>query len=252
VLASFALTNVCIKVYRFVPTAAVKWQPLVKGLYFTSCLTQCLFLSDEGILTAGTDGHAVVWPLSSDTARQPTGSTASASTLKWQEPIRIHQSASKAMASCCLDVATKLVVSGGDDGSLAILLIRRALAHPSSESIYTTSPLLLSRTHASAVTSCAILTHNNRIFILSSGNDQWIRLWEVYIREGDGKSALDVGRMERIKTNVADVSSMAVLDAQESGLHARVLICGVGMEVVRLEWDKEARTMVSETAMSCT
>jgi WD40 repeat protein len=240
----------------------VKWQPLVKGLYFTSCLTQCLFLTGESILTAGTDGHAVAWSLSSDITQRTMGSTTPTSTLEWEEPIRIHQSASKTTASCCLDAATKLVVSGGDDGSLAILLTRRTLSI--SSSMYAAAPLLLSRTHASAVTSCAILMHTDRIFILSSGNDQWIRLWEVYIHARDGtdttppeksrfgKCVLDIRQMGKIKTNVADVSGMAVLDAEEKGMHARVLVCGVGMEVVRLEWDKEDAIVAPETAMSCT
>jgi hypothetical protein len=167
------------------------------------------------------------------------------------------------MASYCLDTTAKLVVSGGDDGSLAILLTRGIFPNTTSASVYAIAPLLLARTHGSAVTSCAILTHKERIFILSSGNDQWVRLWEVHIRDSDGtevtspatfkynKSVLDVGRMEKIKTNVADVSSMAVLEAEGKELHARVLICGVGMEVVRLEWNKEDTTLVSETAESC-
>jgi hypothetical protein len=37
---------------------------------------------------------------------------------------------------------------------------------------------------------------------------------------------------------VADVSSMAVVEAGEA--HARIIICGVGMEVVRVEWNRSA------------
>jgi hypothetical protein len=54
---------------------------------------------------------------------------------------------------------------------------------------------------------------------------------------GYEKSIADVRRMGKIKTNVADVSSVAVLDVAEDEEVARVMVCGVGMEVVRLEWD---------------
>jgi WD40 repeat protein len=210
--------------------------PLGKGLYFTSCLTQCIFASLDCILTAGTDGHAVIWPLLIEDAITSTVP------LTWQEPIRIHQSSSKAMDVHCLDDSTKLIASGGDDGSLAVLLTR-----PTSlpNTAYASAPVLVSRIHASAVTACAVLAHNGTTFILTSGNDQWIRLWKVQIGDAeddvtltavkDEQPTISVHRAGKIKTNVADVSSMAVLE--EKGMHARVLICGVGMEVVRLEWE---------------
>jgi hypothetical protein len=92
------------------------------------------------------------------------------------------------------------------------------------------------------------MRHEERIFFITSGNDQWLRLWEVLIRDNDddttpratnryGKSITDVRRMGKIKTNVADVSSIAVLWAEEDEEEARVLVCGVGMEVVTLKWD---------------
>ena len=237
------------KVYRYSPKATVKWQPLAKGLYFTSCLTQCLFLSSARILTAGTDGHTVVWPLTSETTRLSAGSADPAKsplTLSWQQPLRIQQSSSKVMASHDLDKSSKLVVSGGDDGSLAVLLLGRTWSTPSLDTAYAVPPVLLSRVHASAVTACTVLKYNHRIFILTSGNDQWIRLWEVTVRDGGGvtlpltsiygEDIVAVSRRGKMKTNVADVSSMAVLEVKEEGSEARVLICGVGMEVVRVEW----------------
>jgi WD40 repeat protein len=142
----------------------------------------------------------------------------------------------------CLDDSTKLIASGGDDGSLAVLLTRPI---SSSNTRYATATVIVNRIHASAVTACAVLAHNGTSFILTSGNDQWIRLWKVQIGVAedettptgvkDEKPTISVHRAGRIKTNVADVSSMAVLE--EKGMHARVLICGVGMEVVRLEWE---------------
>ncbi|KAF2823405.1 WD40 repeat-like protein [Ophiobolus disseminans] len=239
-----------IKVYRYNPAAAVRWQPLAKGLYFTSCLTQCLFVSPERLLTVGTDGHTAVWSLSSEAIRLSTDSARSASTLSWQQPVRIHQSSSKSMASHQLNDSTQLIVSGGDDGSLAILLTDSTRSTSSSEMAYTAPPVLLNRTHASAVTACAIISHKQGIYVLTSGNDQWIRIWEAKIHEQGngtlpatslyGADIVSVSRLGRVKTSVADVSSMAVLDAAEDRPVARVLLCGVGMEVVRVEWDGTA------------
>lgn len=64
-------------------------------------------------------------------------------------------------------------------------------------------------------------------------------MWEVVIRdeedaeEGSNGEKLVVSRLERVKTSVADVSSMAVLGAGE-GKGEKVVVCGVGMEVLRV------------------
>jgi WD40 repeat protein len=230
-------------VFKYSPLRVdVRWQAIAQGLYFTSCLTQCVFLDTESLLTVGTDGHTAIWPLSSEGTRLTADSTTL--TLSWQQPVRIHQSSSKTMASHQHDASTKLIVSGGDDGSIAIM----PLSTTSFKKTYAAAPVLLNRTHASAVTACAIMQQQERTFIVTSGNDQWLRLWEVSVcdQEGDittpagntyDKSISDVRRLGKIKTNVADVSSIAVLEPhQEEGV-ARVLVCGVGMEVIRLEWD---------------
>lgn len=139
----------------------------------------------------------------------------------------------------------KLIVSGGDDGSIAILLLSTTSSFTTA---YAAAPVILTRTHASAVTACAIMRHEERTFILTSGNDQWLRLWEVCIRDNEDnitlsaayrydKSIADVTSLGKIKSNVADVSSIAILGAEEDEDDARVLVCGVGMEVIRLEWD---------------
>jgi hypothetical protein len=65
----------------------------------------------------------------------------------------------------------------------------------------------------------------------------------VYFKTSDG-DPLEIRRMKKVKTNVADVSSMTLLlsgadegeEKKETDGATRVLICGVGMEVIRLEW----------------
>jgi hypothetical protein len=167
--------------------------------------------------------------------------------LTWQHPVRIHQNSSKVMVSHTVDNATTLNVSGGDDGSLAFLLTRhvRAASSTSSTTSYASPPTLASRAHASAVTACTIVVHRSATFLLTSGNDEWVRLWELTLDGADYKSttgsedAIRIRRLQKFKTNVADVSSMAVLDADEDTVAARVLVCGVGMEVIRIEWNEK-------------
>jgi WD40 repeat protein len=226
-----------IRVYHYDPGAmGERWNMLAKGAYFTSCLTQCVFLSPSSIFTAGTDGHAVLWPLQ-EAIQDEAFSTQS---LTWHSPARIHQNTSKAISTHSLDNGSTLLVSGGDDGSLAFLLASQM------EESYTHSPIVVVRAHASAITACTILwQQQDHICVLTSGNDQWVRLWDVKLtssavpttKKPDGSlDPLTIKRATRIKTNVADVSSMAIIETDPTRTRAKVMICGVGMDVLRLEW----------------
>ncbi|KAF2625905.1 WD domain-containing protein [Macroventuria anomochaeta] len=236
-----------IKTYRYDPTVATKWQPLAKGTYFTSCLTQCTFLSPTSLLTAGTDGHAVLWSLSSEPVQPST------SALKWHHPARIHQNASKAMSSHVNGDGTTLIVSGGDDGALAFLLACPAASDLSTaaQGAYASPPVLVNRAHGSAITACTVVNLRFHIFVLTSGNDEWVRLWEVVINDTDASDTsktrsdkLTIKRLSKVKTSVADVSSMAVVDNDGDAI-ARVLVCGVGMEVIRLDLSPGGENMRS-------
>jgi WD40 repeat protein len=208
-----------------------------------------MFLSAEKILTAGTDGHAVVWPLSANVFSP----SQTAATLSWHDPIRIHQNAAKTMVSQRLDSHTILLISGGDDGSLAFLLARSSLSPSTSlpATSYASPPIIVNRAHGSAITACAAIERGSRVLVVTSGNDEWVRLWEVVRNDArketdstsdghPGGDEIDIKRLAKIKTSVADVSSIAVLDGGKERSGARVLVCGVGMEVLRLEGSDEA------------
>ncbi|RAR15423.1 brct domain-containing protein [Stemphylium lycopersici] len=231
-----------IKAYRYDSTATTKWKALARGIYFTSCLTQCVNLSPTKILTAGTDGHAVTWPLPEAADDLSAGSASSISELTWHHPAKIHQNSSKVMTTQVLDDDRTLIVSGGDDGSLAFIFARSApsISTGSPATSYALPPIIVNRAHASAVTACAMYRRGTQLILLTSGNDEWIRLWEITVGDGDkegGNSdaatvedALEIRRLYKAKTNVADVSSMAVLEVHGGTSSAEILICGVGME----------------------
>lgn len=130
-----------------------------------------------------------------------------------------------------------LIVSGGDDGTLSFLLAGCTSVKGVE---WAGPPVTVVRTHASAVTACAVVSHHEKLLLITSGNDQWVRLWELVLSVGDGweddKDWIEIKRMGRVKTSVADVSSIAALGGGGGdGETARVLICGVGMEVLRVE-----------------
>lgn len=141
-----------------------------------------------------------------------------------------------------------MIVSGGDDGALAFLLAHTAGPDlsPVAQGPYASPPVLVDRAHGSAVTACAIVNIRSHIYVLTSGNDEWVRLWEIIMNDAEDSSTnqsssdrLTIERLSKVKTSVADVSSMAVLE--EDGDTARVLLCGVGMEVFRLDISPEER-----------
>ncbi|KAF2275036.1 WD40 repeat-like protein [Westerdykella ornata] len=281
-------------------TSTCSFSTVLRTTYATSCLTQTVFLSPTTLLTAGTDGHAVLWPLPLDRVRQQDDGN-----CKYHSPLRLHQNSSKTLGTHPIPHTwATLLVSGGDDGSIALFIATPqfpplspfgtpslATTTPSPTAMTIHPPAILARAHASAVTALAIIPafsslsskshpspsldaastpETHTLHVLTSGTDQWLRLWSVSVRlpseigkVGEGEAAgpdIRIQRAGKLKTHVADVSSMAVLgytafssskggdtEGQEStgkgrgagsdtgtGSDARVVVCGVGMEVVRV------------------
>jgi len=252
--------------YEYSPPLTPRWRPLAAGIYATSCLTQTFLLSRSLLVTAGTDGHVVFWPMTGvSTASESSEQEQGSAELRWETRLRVHQNNASSMATYSTSRGV-LLVSGGDDGGLGFVLVRpdstsdrkteTGTESDDREVNYARPPVLLPRAHASAVTACAIFTRGSpptaqknrvqrdgdqeeEIFVLTAGNDEWVRLWLVTINTPSSPAsasndAVSVRRLCRCKTSVADVSSMAVLSSD--GGAVRVLVCGVGMEVLRVEW----------------
>ena len=184
------------------------------------------------ILTAGTDGHAALWSM-------PTQEEL----MLYRDPITIHQSSSKVLSYISHPNHGHFIMSGGDDGSLAFF---RTCSIDSASAGWKNRPTIVVRTHASAVTACAMIARGRRIFVLTSGNDQWVRLWEVSVTDAmsydkapcdEQSDSMEIKRLGRVKTSVADVSSMAILTSPNEDDASKVLICGVGMEIMTVQWD---------------
>lgn len=244
----------------------------------------------QTLLAAATDGHIIVWnaydgsacgPEVTQTAREPT-----------HYRHRVHQNSIKALAVVPLPRTSNesrsfsLLVTGGDDNALALTLledrqqqiitstsgpIERVHARPAAphdrsglQPDISASTLIIPRAHAASITAVQLLStnaskshvadsHRLRFRVLSTGNDQRLKLWYVEVDAEDPSiETLDVKRMADYFTPIADIGSIDVIQSDhrsgahstelESKLHddvqvndfADVLICGVGMEVVRV------------------
>lgn len=146
-----------------------------------------------------------------------------------------------------------LVIAGGDDNSLSLTRFR--VAPPSSESDTSKTSVMatlrIPKAHASTVTAIAILPpsspsdemtpeskrsrHVHQFTLLSSGNDQRLKVWEVRLDIWKaGVEGIEVRRIANEPTSVADVSDMDVFVDEGT---RRVIVCGVGMEVWTVDPD---------------
>ncbi|KAJ9661364.1 WD repeat-containing protein 6 [Coniosporium apollinis] len=247
-----------VRIYCYTSCATSKtWILLLMGNYLTSCLTQSAFLSlgdEDTLLTAGTDGHIALWSLPGQLfSSQPRPTVPESpvvqeghppNTVEWHTRTKIHQSTIKALTQHQLSPDSVLVVTGGDDNALAFTLLR--WNGSAEEAEMHTSTLLVPRAHASAVTALALIPDSDssredgtetRFTVVSSSNDQRIKVWEVMINNGATSiDGVQVRRVANVPTAVADVSSLHILEDGNEGdgsARRRIIVCGVGMDIWR-------------------
>jgi WD40 repeat protein len=315
-LVSAVYSNSMVKVFHFKPRIsdpAQRCELRQRFFYRTNCLTQIHDHAETGTLTASTDGFLAFWPIGAHALDSPGhyqdylgGSARGLDNPIYSQPL--HENSIQAMRTVDLpsrigSVHEQLVITGGDDSSLGLTLIRvstidaihRSFAKPQF------GPLLIKAAHAAAVTAICLLsmsTANSRIEngkliyapihirFLSAGNDQRVKLWQATYTPrngdeyqtsmgGDKMAALEVELLASTDTNVADVAAMELLSGlqgdfvrpcdvnkeyadgprKELSRHlvhwpvrlppeakgiARVLIVGVGMEVLEIAAEKES------------
>lgn len=216
------------------------WKLLANGDYLTSCLTQCLHLSfhdgrldaqQEILYTASTDGHLVSWSSPSPSTSQQPG------LLTWHTRHKVHQNAILSLTSHNLSPDRHILITGGDDNALALTLISSQPRSETSEersNEATIHTLLIPQAHAAAVTALQIVRHegNESLWFVSGSIDQRIKLWKVEFGDGEGVEGVDIALKKNVHTAVADVSSMELVGRD------RVLVCGVGMDLWRIDWER--------------
>ncbi|CAK1354461.1 unnamed protein product [Cercospora beticola] len=212
------------------------WTLLGSGDYLTSCLTQCLRMNAVSLnpenastihqarsclFTASTDGHLVQWNRDHSGQRD----------LTWQTRHKVHQSAVLSLIPVDLSSGAGdnlLLISGGDDNALGLTRI----TFNSQSSKPTMATLLVPRAHAAAITALAVVRNvGDKIWLLSASIDQRIKLWKVVIKDGSGVDGIEITLAKNVHSAVADASSMELVGQN------RVLICGVGMDMWKIDLD---------------
>ena len=215
--------------FSYKPSEAISWQNTASAAYGTTCLTQCILASSLIFITSGTDGHMTSWAFpflaehpNKDVSRPSLGH-------RWIDRRRVHQNTIKALAVLRLSPDQDLLLTGGDEGCIGVLILsRNGTLLP---------PLTLPRAHTAAITACRVwFALDHHVYALTSGNDQKVKLWGLSV---DAESDIHINWLSTVTTNVADVSSIAWIQATPCS--GRALICGVGMEIVRIDWESSSR-----------
>lgn len=279
-LLSIAYSDSSVRIFRYHTSAGEKrFELLTEGSYTTCCLTQAYHLhlgeSLSALCTASTDGHLAFWPLQNTLSNQDA-SLPTIPPLRCTTRIAIHQSSIKALDSVQLSQSETLIVTGGDDGAIALTRVRI----PSSSDITTTSTILLPRAHASAVTGVLLITttnnharnnntrtnstsrspndekndddeeehqnqnrsknpsHTHTLTLASIGNDQRLKFWTVSIDSNPNPKVqtIKITKVANLHTGIADASSLGVY---RDGGRGRGLGCWVlvaGIGVERWWW----------------
>ncbi|KAK5003362.1 hypothetical protein LTR28_010261 [Elasticomyces elasticus] len=121
-LISMIYSDSTIKVYRFTSNTRTdkQWNLLQSGTYLTKCLTASIYLFTDArptLLTAATDGHLAFWNLESGGLSLPT-------TVVWHSRTHVHQNAIHCVEVQKLGDGAWLVITGGDDGALGLVVCR--------------------------------------------------------------------------------------------------------------------------------
>ncbi|KAF8852813.1 WD40 repeat-like protein [Acephala macrosclerotiorum] len=271
-LISLAYSDSTIRTYKYSKDGGFK--SVVNGKYTSSCLTQIRHLelvSDEEagfharlghqkfsncavnptlqldsrndgqkmtstqyLITSATDGNVSLWSISLVPAQQGQSEPTLLGTQK------IHQSSIKSLDFIKYNNSF-LVVTGGDDNALGILIysILDGVIYPVPKRYISCSA------HAAAVTGLCVLPLRSAhplpdiVKAISSGNDQRVKEWHIKLSI-DCENEAEVIGIENLGdrfTSVADVGDMAVLRNGNEGAEQKILIVGNGMEV----WKVPAR-----------
>lgn len=216
-------------------------------------------------MTAATDGHIALWPMGElvKSAKPVPEDVAAArdspwltenhvldTTMQWQSRHRLHQNTIQSLCCRRLSATCVLVVTGGDDSALCLTIVRAITGTTT-----TTTTLAIPSAHAAAISACAILpdlpsslprtdcgtlgsTAVSVVRVVTAGKDQRVKMWDVSVDlSRDGVEGLEVEKVTEVHTHVADVSCMAVLERDGEGPEGRdrILLCGIGMEVLVVE-----------------
>ncbi|KAL9010192.1 MAG: hypothetical protein Q9173_004855 [Seirophora scorigena] len=209
--------------------------------YGTNCLNQILHLHTalDGfphiyLCTASSDGHVAFLPGDSIFNPPSNPNVSNKALLTSFHRHCIHQNTVKCISTMTSSSAQNelVLVSGGDDGALAIT----RLTFHSGGTSPTCSTLLYPKAHATAINAIATLqtargSPDVHTFA-TLGNDQRVKTWclETFSNE-PGTKGLRLKKRRDRPTSVGDVAALVSLSTGRNGDEEMgVLVAGIGME----------------------
>lgn len=218
------------------------YELLGRGTYSTNCLTEVHFMVRESkvlLVTGATDGYIAVWPVDwitpEESGRFSVNVTSDVQPLKWELHHAVHTSSIKTLEHEEILPGYQMLLSGGDDNSLSVTLVKL-------DDVCVVSSICVTNAHASAITAVKILScHTDtatKIEIASSGNDQRVKLWSVVVdlEKQTWEQMISISLRTDRYSPVADIAAMDDMEIVDTaGTTKRVVVVGgVGLEMLTI------------------
>ncbi|KAJ5646211.1 hypothetical protein N7490_002583 [Penicillium lividum] len=262
-LLCLTLSNSTIKIFHYSPRHNNSFTLLARGKYMTNCLTQGRFIvqgSSVSLLTAATDGYFTLWDLtdtlqpfydihssSLKATRRFDISDISPQDITCENRYEVHSNSIKAMELVSVSETTTLILSGGDDNSLSISLLRTS-PNPETESHPRVLTMSIPDAHAASITAIKVLSQlpsqkndagveAKEIILASAGNDHRVKIWSVIVPLSATANIEARFLLDRYSA-VADISSMSLVRGacpSSERRDATLLVGGVGIEILKIK-----------------
>ena len=223
---------------------------LAAATYGNWCITHCHFFALACVtylVTASTDGSLAFWAIPDVDL-----SSAQSSTLPLIYRHPVHQSGIKAAIIISVTETEVLIVTGGDDNTLATTRVCES-DDASQPHRFACSTLLVPKAHAAAVNAIVDistrprtrehaagdqrkamesgnLTKRNELRIATTGNDQTVKTWTVELdRTARGAQGIRVRKNGKWCSQVADTVCMDTIVEPDGGM--ALVVAGIGLEI---------------------
>ncbi|EEA21958.1 WD repeat-containing protein 6 [Talaromyces marneffei ATCC 18224] len=248
-LLALVYSNSTVKIFSYTSSMdSHAYQLLGRGTYSTNCLTEVHFMIRKSrvfLATGATDGYLAVWPVEwithEGSDKFSVNAASDVQTLTWELHHAVHTSSIKTLEHDEILPGYQLLVSGGDDNSLSVTLVKL-----DDDDVRVVSSVCVGNAHASAITAVKILSFytdtTTTVDIASSGNDQRVKLWSVVVdlARKTQEPVITISLKSDQYCPVADIAAMDVMEiADTAGTTKRVLVLGgVGMEMLSIGADR--------------
>lgn len=237
---TMAYSDSSLRLFLYQSWRKQKFTNIFNGSCGANCLTQARFLGpiqgDElRVCTASTNGGVDLWLLGSKhfLHNEPL---VSEETRQRKRSLIYHAGSVKCSDVLDLSPTESLMISGGDEGSVAFTYMR--YSQQASQSILPKcTSTMIRHYHASAITGlkCIHLKQGHTeatVLVASVGNDQRLKLGKVRIDERmDGPPEIEYVTLADVYTNVGDAAALEQLDDEDGRW---LIVSGIGIETWRV------------------